>query len=485
MGLLQPSNIAPSTKAGIENSVCTLHPSFIKWDINGDVPMTGFKLDFYKNDTNSTFVVSTNLVTIAPFYGKDGEGNYNTFNAFDYLTSAQKTDITHNVKYNYDGIIGEYKYRITQYWGANQEYSVGQIDFNILYCVEANHVHLETPVITRSGFVAKITAEKYHTVATLDITGYSIRTEIYENLILKEILQTKYFPSYNIDYIFYEYPDIGKTPEIFCKNQFGNIASSGSVSLPAPTFTTTGLAIMTKNEDYVNFNFTTWKDIQVLEMIENPNTAESKSYFYYFGWNTGFGYNKMPIYSFKSGVNYDIKFYNIYQGLTKIGVANSQGTAISSFCYNFNEYRLILTQITTQERGVNCRFFLKMWKFGNNISTSSISNNNQPSFFENFTGYRLKQHSSRKGRSGTLSALLSNTVDYDYNDTVEQMKELFNLSLENQDLFLLTPKGDYIKVAISQPIVQTINDKNKKRQVTVQLGWEEVGDATQYIIVGD
>lgn len=146
----------------------------------------------------------------------------------------------------------------------------------------------------------------------------------------------------------------------------------------------------------------------------------------------------------------------------------------------YDHYLLIEAE---QHRYSDIYLVKKTWRFGNNIATGAISNNNSPQLQSNFTGYRFKQPTSQIGKSGTLQALLSNVKDCDYNDTVEEMEALFNASLSNNHFFLKDIKGNIYKVNISAPITQTINTKTAKQQVTISLAWEESGSAKDAVIV--
>lgn len=123
------------------------------------------------------------------------------------------------------------------------------------------------------------------------------------------------------------------------------------------------------------------------------------------------------------------------------------------------------------------------WKFGNNIAYGAISNNNTPNWLTNFTGYRLRQPSSRKGRSGTLQALLSNTTNANYFDNVEKMQELYSASVSEDTFFLKDPKGNLFQVGISAPITQTINTKTGTQEVSVSISWEEIGSAEDVALI--
>ncbi len=158
-------------------------------------------------------------------------------------------------------------------------------------------------------------------------------------------------------------------------------------------------------------------------------------------------------------------------------------TVSNTVCKQFSAYYLI----EATEDATNPRIYhaLSVWKFGNNISAGSVSNNNSPSFLNNFTPYRLRQPISRMGRSGQLQALLSN-YDPDagiYQDTVDMMDALWAASISNNVFFLKDMKGSLHMVHISAPIVQTVNTKSRVQQVTVTVPWEEVGEASNVSLI--
>lgn len=147
----------------------------------------------------------------------------------------------------------------------------------------------------------------------------------------------------------------------------------------------------------------------------------------------------------------------------------------------FNGYLLLAT--TQDEEQPNVFHVVHYWRFGNNIEAGSISNNNAPNFLNNFTGYRLKQPTARKGKSGALTALLSNVANGEYKDTTLQMENLYALSECNNPIFLKDMKGNLYMVTVSAPITQTINTKSAYQEVKVSIPWEEIGSAKAVSII--
>lgn len=170
-----------------------------------------------------------------------------------------------------------------------------------------------------------------------------------------------------------------------------------------------------------------------------------------------------------------------YQLFAVVGERYAAVEEIANICYRLNSYYLY--EATQDEIYPNVYHVLRYWRFGNNISAGTVTNNNSPSFQLNFTRYRTKQPTTLCAKSGTLQALLSNVSNGAYNDTATQMEELFKASLSKNTFFIKDMKGNLYMVAISKPISQTINTKASVQQVTISLSWEEIGDATDVSLI--
>ncbi len=177
--------------------------------------------------------------------------------------------------------------------------------------------------------------------------------------------------------------------------------------------------------------------------------------------------SQMKDFGIKSGESYTYKM---------VYISNNQYTVQNEsepICQSFHSiYLMEATPDTTYE---NVFHVQKVWRFGNNMEFGTVSNGNNPSWLNNFTQYRYRQPATTSGKSGTLQALLSNTVNGQYNDTAQMMDELFAASLTTNPLFLKDMKGNLYMVSISAPITQTVDTQNGVQQVTVSIPWEEIG----------
>ena len=108
--LFQPTNITPSTFAGVAGgTIAAADPINITWQINGNDALTALRIQISLNDAASTSVHDTGIVNVSPaFYGTDQRGNP-TFYSYVPGDTWSAWGIT-------DG--NDYKLKITQYWGG-------------------------------------------------------------------------------------------------------------------------------------------------------------------------------------------------------------------------------------------------------------------------------------------------------------------------------------------------------------------------------
>ena len=174
--------------------------------------------------------------------------------------------------------------------------------------------------------------------------------------------------------------------------------------------------------------------------------------------------------------------------------------------------------------------------FGKNLSSGSISNNNTPTVYKNFTRYATVLKARPNYQSGTLSSIIGHVgyIDYMVQDgdtiatiasrfhtTVEKIMQdnkipdpseeikigsmilitftegmtayyddkklrdaIWNLSTTTNSLFLKSRKGDVIEIAPSQDISMSYMDGTRQQPVSVSFPWVQIGDATHTTIVG-
>ena len=163
MQLFQPTNITPDIRGAFGNGV--VHNAeytglTVTWQVNGNTAMSGFQIDVYENDEDSTLLFSTTkLTTNCPFYGTDAMGNPVPFS---YTISA--SDCSDN------GIItsnDSYKLKITQWWGTGND-SVTQQSPSVFYIYESFAVGVEDANTGQSLDGETLTGREVSAVAGVD-----------------------------------------------------------------------------------------------------------------------------------------------------------------------------------------------------------------------------------------------------------------------------------------------------------------------------
>lgn len=122
------------------------------------------------------------------------------------------------------------------------------------------------------------------------------------------------------------------------------------------------------------------------------------------------------------------------------------------------------------------------YKFGKNLVSGRVGNNNSPLVSQNFTQYPTVQMSHANWKSGTLDSFIG-YVDYTngqntYSDTIELRDAIYKLSTSTNPLFLKNRKGDLLSVRISGEISMETLDNTKEQAQTVTIPWVEVGTTT-------
>lgn len=180
-------------------------------------------------------------------------------------------------------------------------------------------------------------------------------------------------------------------------------------------------------------------------------------------------------YGIASRTTYTYQLYYVTDNIFSAAVSSSPVS------YQLNGYTLIEAQQDNETPTIY--HVVNTWRFVANLNAGSVSNNNSPTFLQNFTPYRIKQPSSQMGKSGTLSALINVPNNGVYSDTAAQMEALYQLSQTTNTLFLKDMKGNIYMIAIAGPITQEINNKTLPMQVTVSIPWEEIGNVKGLSII--
>lgn len=112
MALFQPSNITPSSFAGIGGGVVDVNDNVsISWQVNGNSVLARANMYIYTNDAASTLVHNFNIVPTPAFYGTDENGNINRF-VYEPGTTWAANGLSNG---------NSYKLIINQYWFEGED----------------------------------------------------------------------------------------------------------------------------------------------------------------------------------------------------------------------------------------------------------------------------------------------------------------------------------------------------------------------------
>lgn len=128
------------------------------------------------------------------------------------------------------------------------------------------------------------------------------------------------------------------------------------------------------------------------------------------------------------------------------------------------------------------------YRFGKNLKSGTITNNNAPNVLKNFTRYPTVQISPSNYQSGTLQSLIgfvgfNDKGEYKYSDTTQLRNGIYQLATTTNALFLRNRKGDVMRIRISGAIGMSTFDESVEQALTVSLPWCEIGDAKQVAII--
>jgi hypothetical protein len=476
--LFQPTNIIPSGMSGPGFGVVYIDDTInLSWQVNGNTPMTGVGFAVYRIFETGT----TELIAIrakdpfdSPFYGTDEKGNI-----VRYVFAPNAT--WGNIGYFKFEVGNTYYIYIRQYYGDGDDY-----------------------IATNTPIVVKCLIRPYLNVTLMDPDGTASVSGIANSpkILVEGRFQrrTDFDPS-NISSVRWQtylndelLDDTGVLNTSVLKYEFDGALSGKTYIIKCTAETIYGETVI--GDTHIPVSYPESLDDEAIQFYFDPTDSSSliaismgmigrTPYLYRiedkklkFISEVSLGSSFYRDYGVKSGspVQYEVIYYD-----PSTGNCDTRTSAVS--CFQFRGYYLI--EASQDENDSHIYHALRTWRFSNNLSVGSVTSNNTPSWLTNFTPYRLRQPSTRAGKSGTLQALLGNvnTENYTYQDTVDMQEELYAASLSNNTFFLKDMKGNLYMVGISGPITQTINIQSKVQQVTISVPWEEVGDASQISLI--
>ena len=126
---------------------------------------------------------------------------------------------------------------------------------------------------------------------------------------------------------------------------------------------------------------------------------------------------------------------------------------------------------------------VRVHTFQGNVDSGSVSNENQPYVENNFTPYPTVQKVGRKGLKGKLRAWVGRVKNCKFHDSISMIDRIMDMSTNDTVKFLRDRKGNIRMIEIADAIVKETQDKYAEQPVAIEIPWVEVGDASECQIV--
>lgn len=181
-----------------------------------------------------------------------------------------------------------------------------------------------------------------------------------------------------------------------------------------------------------------------------------------------------------SGKTYTYSVYYSYEdGEGNTSFAMLLRTGSISPCY----WDWILTTAARNEDGTYRK--TGSYRFGLNVETGAMSNNNVPALMQNFTRYPTRQGVSANYRSGSLTSFIGkvDSEENAYIDTAEQSEAILAIGASTDTKFLRNRKGELWMVDTAAATTMQVGDKYREQPYTVTLSWVETGNASNVPII--
>ena len=460
--LFQPTNIVPDEVNG-QGCVDITEDLEVSWQVNGDSAMVAYQITIYENNATSTQLYTTDEVDLSePFWGRDADGDITRFTATIDASDLATAGLENG---------NEYKLLITQWWDSVN--SVTQLTASVFITRDAPQVAIDAfpiPITTKSN---TFNASYYQ--AQGDAIN-SVRWMIAEaEDEANPLLDTGEIEGTGILKVTYDGFFTGITYAIRCivTTQYNIIADTDWVeflveySLEQTTGTATACQL-----SYTNAIFIQWDKVpnaygysvmrqkvgetRLTKVVDVDNTVgqirdyEAKS-------NESYIYYVYPVgqVSFLSGpmvteqVNVRFWFWTI---LEAVETSKNVFSAIAAHYFRYAD---------------------------GGVKEGAISNNNTPNIAKNFTKYPTRQGMTPNYKTGSVTGYIGSITEdsHEYVDTVQEVDAVMALSSSKNTLFLIDPKGHFLRIHTSGAITsQTQVEKNVMPQ-SVTVPWVEIGPA--------
>lgn len=461
--LFQPSNISPDEING-SGCVDISQGLAVSWQVSGDSAMRAWQIDIYKNDAASTLLYSTGKTTLAePFWGVDYKGETQYFSTEIDAAALSGAGLLNG---------NEYKMLITQWWSDSD--SIQQMTASLFLTRSTPTVvigDIPSPLSTKAhSFTAVYTQAQGDGLNWLRWRIAEADSKDSPFLDTGKISGTGQL---RVDYDgFFTETEYAVICDVETAN--GIQASSGWVpftvnyEVGAPEGSVTVCQLQNDNCVFIQWDkMDTAQGYSILRrkvgeqvlmkladvddttgQLRDYGACSGQTYVYYVFPTGPLAYLTQPMVSDPIAVQF--WFWAIIEAAE---TADKVYSVLTSYLFRVGS---------------------------GGVSEGSFSNNNAPQISRNFTRYPTRQAQSSNYLTGSVSGFIGSIKNKVYSDNVGQSEKLMNLSTGENPLFLLDPKGHFLRIHTAEAISLSIDHKSPAMPQTLTFPWIEV-DSTEGI----
>ena len=464
--LFQPSNVAPSTLSGLgAGTVDATKDLQVSWQVNGDTPMTDYKIVIYQNDAASTQKYDSGKITIGtPFQPHDKYGNPQFFSTSISAATLSTAGIV-------NGYANGYKMLITQWWSANDYVEQTSASAFITRADPVLSINAITATSASETITASYSQAQGDPISTVEWIFAVAGLE--DNPIKQTGAVTTQILSFDVDGLM-----DGTTYSIECNviTANGAYASTGFVQFTVSySLTTETLAYILGQVKGTSGVYLSWSPMSA-SPITGYAVYRRESNVPYLKHVATTDSSTTEIIDYAVGSQKEVRYIVVsLNGDTPLSIGET-----NSIAPKFWDYSILLCYADSEGvYHVNSEY-----RFGLGIETGSVSNGNEPTFQTNFTRFPNRQPISSLYKSGVLKGYIGKANNLNqYTDSLELQDDIYAISTSKLTKFYKNRKGEVLLVETNASISMQTGDNSPLQPLYATIGWAEMGDASSTSIV--
>lgn len=276
------------------------------------------------------------------------------------------------------------------------------------------------------------------------------------------VLQKVTFYSHvNLDFAHLEKEELGQNSNIFV-DAYKPVANNYTRSLVSFE---NGVNSQSVSDDALGYTFSIYRldeDGTTLRPISSKNN------------------DKLSIVDYNVRNQKKYQYYIFKEDSTSISKA-LLSNEITTCWWDYSISGLTLEDVATNTYKINTN---DVWLFQSNIESDSTSQNFAKTTYQNLTKYPQISTGKSNYASGSFSALIGKVENNDYKEDVLLLDKWNEFCSNNQLKLFKDRKGHKYIVDVTTSSNNTL-DETRQQATVVTVGWTQIDDADEYIIIGD